>query len=241
MADIEMIRRTLQTFCEPGQVVDLRGLDVQGKRAICETFNDHEALARRAVELEAAGAKGVYFTPNPLRPDIAGWKNSRVQATDVIERHWLLLDVDTHRPVKTNATDEELQAAWVGLDRSRTTLDALGLRGAMIGCSGNGWHLCYPVRYPNDPAAHDLLQKITEELRARCADPISKEEEKLVKAGHFLSAPKVKIDSTYDAPRIWKLYGTMARKGPDVPERVDEHGEIQPARPHRLSFLLKGA
>ena len=40
----------------------------------------------------------------------------------------------------------------------------------------------------------------------------------------------MKVDqSTFNAARIWKLYGTVARKGDDMPDR-----------PHRISWALEG-
>ncbi len=229
MADLPMIELALQTFCAPGQVVELRALK-HGKGADCEVFGDLAALAARAAEYDASGQyKGLYFTPNPLRPDLVGWKPSSIKAEDIVERRWLLIDCDTIRPVKTNATEEELQAAWVVCDRCRSTLESAGLRGAVIGCSGNGWHLCYPLRLPNDQAAHDQLKAILTGLQERCGDPVTKEEAALVKAGEFLPSPKARVDtSCHDAPRIWKLAGTTARKGPPTADR-----------PHRMAYLAE--
>jgi len=45
---------------------------------------------------------------------------------------------------------------------------------------------------------------------------------------------KVSIDTTVSNPaRIWKLYGTTAKKGDPVPE-----GPHREARPYRLSYIL---
>lgn len=226
MTDIE---RWLRVFCQPGQVVELRALNVHGKRAVCEVHGDLSALAQRAAELDAAGAVGVYFTPNPIRPDLAGWKNSRLKAEDVIERRWLLIDADTWRPAGTNATEAELQLAWSVLDRCQSTLDAAGLSGAVVGFSGNGWHLCYPIQLPNDESAHELVKATLKGLHEHCGSDLTKGEAAEIKAGRFLATPKARVDtSPHDAPRIWKLYGTMARKGPNTPER-----------PHRRSFLVE--
>lgn len=228
MADSQMIERTLRVFCAPGQVVELRALGVQGKRAVCEVFGNLEALARRATDLDQAGAAGVYFTPNPLRPDLAGSKVS-CKGADVIERHWLLVDCDTWRPSHTNATEAELQAAWGVLDRCRGTLETVGLTGAVVGCSGNGWHLCYPLLLPNDQPAGDTVKAILKGLQERCGEEVSKEEAALLKAGQFLPTVKARVDTApADAPRIWKLYGTTARKGSHTTER-----------PHRHTFLLE--
>lgn len=225
----ETVEQALRVFCVPGQVVELRALGVQGKKAVCETFNDLSAMASRAVELDAAEAQGCYFTLNPLKPELAGWKDSRIKAPDVIARHWLPIDVDPYRPVGASSTEDELRAAWDALNRCRDVLDRIGMQEPRIGFSGNGWHLLYPVALPNDDGAQEMLKSILKGLQERCGDTITKEEAASLKAGQFLPTPKARIDtSTHDAPRIWKLYGTTARKGPNTPER-----------PHRRAFLLE--
>lgn len=224
------ILRALELFCQPRQVVELRALNVGGKTAVCEVYGDLGQLAHRAAELDQAGAMGVYFTPNPLRPDLVGWKNSRIKAEDVTERRWLLIDCDTWRPAHTNATEAELAVAWAVLDRCRATLAAVGMVNPILGCSGNGWHLCYPIHLPNDEASYERVRAILQGLQAHCGGaPLSKGEKAELKAGRFLPEPRGWVDtSTFDAPRIWKLYGTTARKGPATPKR-----------PHRRAFLLE--
>ena len=76
---VEAIARWLSVFHPPesGEVVELRALNVPGKKAACETFSDNATLARRAGVLDGAGASGCYFTLNPLRPDLAGWTDSQ--------------------------------------------------------------------------------------------------------------------------------------------------------------------
>lgn len=208
------IEQWLKVFCLPGQVVELRALRVQGKKAVCEVHQDLHQLASRAAELDGLGAQGCYFTPNPLKPELAGWKDSRIKAEDILCRHWLLIDCDSDksRPTGTNATLAEKEAGWKVLDRCVGLLHAAGLRNAVIGDSGNGWHLCYPVDMPNDEASQEVMKVVLAGLAKRCGD----------------DQATVTL-STHDAPRIWKLYGTLARKGEHTPER-----------PHRWSRLISG-
>jgi hypothetical protein len=77
--------------------------------------------------------------------------------------------------------------------------------------SGNGYHLLYRVDLPNDRESLELVRGILEALAFRFDDD------------------RVKVDTTTsNAARIWKLYGTTARKGDDTQER-----------PHCVSRLLK--
>src|SRR5262245_30023658 len=71
-------------------------------------------------------------------------------------------------------------------------------------------HLLYAVDLPNDDAATMLLENVLKALAGRFNDG------------------RVKVDqSVFNAGRVVKAYGTVARKGDDVPER-----------PHRLSRIL---
>lgn len=219
---VEAITRWLAVFIRPTQVTELRALHLDdGRKIACSFWTGDRLLdmAARAVELERAGAKGVYFTPNPLRPDMT---SSRLAAkdADVIARHWLLLDADPIRlgpdgqPLddqRVASTDAEREAAWQALDRCRGSLEALGFRGAVVGDSGNGWHLCYPIDLPNDDTAKDKVRSLLRGLKARCGDD------------------RAQIDTTcFNAARIWKLYGTRACKGLATAER-----------PHRWSRLIE--
>ncbi len=226
---VEAIGRWLRVFHpNEGYAVELRALNVLGRKAVCEVFADSGALARRAAELDAAGASGVYFTLNPLRPDLVGSRAS-CRAEDVAERRWLPVDVDPWRPKDTSSTEAELRAAWAVLDRCRGILDGAGLTGAVVGCSGNGWHLCYPLVLPNDEDSRALVRAVLRGLHERCSDALTAEEEALLKEGKPLLTPKARVDtSTFDAPRIWKLYGTKARKGESTAER-----------PHRYARLVE--
>lgn len=206
-----VITAALRVFCLPDQVVEVRALHVQGKRAVSQVSTDLAQLALWAADCDQAGAMGVYFTPNPLRPDLAG-RDVAARKADVVCRHWLLIDSDPARPAGTSATDEELRHAWDVIDRCKATLEGAGLVGAVIGCSGNGWHLCYPIELPADDASQELVKAVLKGLQARCGSELAQ------------------VDcSCHDAPRIWKLYGTTARKGEPTVER-----------PHREAWLASG-
>jgi len=77
--------------------------------------------------------------------------------------------------------------------------------------SGNGSHLTAKIDLPNDEQTRDLVKDCLEALDSKFSDD------------------KVKVDtSTFNAGRIWKIYGTMARKGSNTTDR-----------PHRMAKILE--
>lgn len=211
----------LRQLIEPAQVVELRALGVhlpgeQPASVLRGYFRDPADLARCAVDLDGF-AKGIYFTLNPLRPDIMGRCPNRVERAgpgdaakdeDVLGRRWLKLDFDPVRPSKTNSTDDELFDAIRCAERVWLAMRRQGWPEPRAGISGNGIHLLYRVDLPTDDGG----------IEARTLHRISREH----------STPTVKIDpAVSNAARIWRLYGTLACKAPDTPER-----------PRRRSVLL---
>jgi hypothetical protein len=91
----------------------------------------------------------------------------------------------------------------------REFLGARGWPASILADSGNGYHLLYRVDLLNDETSKDLLQRVLETLH------------------HKFSDDRVSIDrTTFNASRISKIYGSMARKGSDMAER-----------PHRLTSI----
>lgn len=225
-------------FCA-GEVAEIRALGLSGKSkawegyvgngAVAGYFNDPQAFARCAADLDAAGASGVYFTLNPVAPDLLARAANRCKASPSVLKattkdanvaclRWLYVDIDPQmadgtRRVGMSSGDEELETALSTAKAVAGFLEeGLGFARGLRGFSGNGFHVLY--RLPdlaNTPENKDLLKRCLEALAAR------------------FSTPQVDIDATtFNPARICKLYGTMARKGDSVPER-----------PHRLSYLFK--
>lgn len=206
--DQTTIARWLRLFIEPGQRTELRALGAS-YQVVSQLFqgDDLDAMAARAVELDARpGIKGVYFVPNPIRPEC----DKSAADLDILERRWLLIDIDPVRPSDTSSTDSEKQAAWNVLERCRGFLSADDMDDAIVADSGNGWHLCQPVHLPNDEEARQWCKELLHRLHRKCSDD------------------KAHVDTTpYNAARIWKLPGTTARKGPNSADR-----------PHRMARML---
>ena len=198
-------------------MVELRAF--KGREVVSGYFDDGEALARAASELDGRGST-VYVTLNEVNLALLARAANRArlvhgEATtsdhDVVRRRWLPLDFDPERASGVSATDAEKEAARRRALEVREDLRGRGWPEPLLADSGNGYHLLYPLDLPNDRESLDLVKGVLEAI------------------SFYFSDEAVKVDATTgNAARIWKLYGTTARKGDDVP-----------ARPHRPSRLLE--
>jgi hypothetical protein len=221
----DQIAACLRLFISPDQVTELRALHVSTsgyRRPHTEAgFFDHDHLgdmARAAARLTAC-ATGVYFTPNPLTPDLLARRCNRVDVAEtselagdshVLGRRWLLIDADPVRVSGVSSTDGEKARA---LETVRSVRDYLREECAwpspVLADSGNGYHLAYPVDLPADDGG--LVRRVLAGLASR-----------------FDSAA-VKIDQkVFNPARIWKLYGTLSKKSDSTPDR-----------PHRRAAVLE--
>lgn len=222
----ERVRRLaeqLRVLLAPDQVVELRALGLRraGGRPHVESgfFNAaHLAeMAEAALRLTPA-ARGVYFTLNPLCPDLLARRANRVdwaeegelaKDKDVLSRRWLLVDADPVRDPLVSATDAEKAAALATALAVRAFLREQGWADPVLADSGNGYHLLYRVDLPADDGG--LVAGILRSL-----------------ADQF-DTDQVKIDrQVFNPARLCKVPGTLARKG-----------DHTPTRPHRYAQLLE--
>ena len=219
------IKQTLSAFFGPGDTFEIRALEVPSGNGFSKTFsgffNCIESAAEEAYRVDQQNPFGVYFTPNPvdgaliarcsnrLKPQV-GKHDLAAKDVDVVARNWFLVDCDPKRPAGISATSDEHERA-VGRAREICKfLAGLGWPAPIAGDSGNGAHLCYRIRLPNDQTSLAMVEA--------CLHSI---------AGKF-SDDQVDVDiKVGNAARIWKLYGTMARKGDSTEQR-----------PHRRACLL---
>jgi hypothetical protein len=220
--DITEIRRTLGVLFKPGQVVEVRALDVttpqyKNPHTVSGYFDDFETCAQEA-ERVAPFAKGVYVVLNSCNPALLARSFNRLKPlsksdpttgdTDITGRRWMLIDCDPVRPAGISASDEEKDHACEIAQAIRENLRSLDWPEPIFADSGNGYHLLYPVDLPAGDG--ELIKKSLQAL----AD--------------FWNDEQVKIDqSVFNPARISKLYGTAARKGDNMP-----------GRPHRLAHII---
>lgn len=219
------IRQALELLrVEPDQVFEVRAPNVPrqyGKPiTIAGWYDDLDRLASAAAQLERDGAPAVYVTLNVINPVLLARAFNRLaehpSATssdaDVVRRVWLPFDFDPMRPAGISSSPDELTLAKAtALATVKWLEHTLGSKPDIWAFSGNGYHLLYRIDLPNDP---DATAHVQAAINA-AADRFDNE--------------RVKVDRTvFNAARIWKLYGTMARKGDQVPRlgRIHRRAEI---------------
>ena len=170
-----------------------------------QPFNKHDAIS------------GIYVTLQEIDPALEARASNRLTYnahyttadTHVKNFGVFPIDIDSDNPAGTSASDAELAASKA---RAATLSALLSKHGIphQKAMSGNGWHLLIYI---------DKLACNTENIdRFKALGDLV--------AHHYGSDIR-----NYNPSRIWKLYGTWACKGDDIPDR-----------PHRASkFYLDAA
>jgi len=214
------VRRTVELLAPTEGVVEVRALADGVTHS--GYFDDYEALARAVEALDADPAvAGIYVTLNTVNPALLARRANRIKMrltrkdattadADILRRRWLPVDIDPVRPSGVSSTDAEHAAALGAAERIAAYLAEQGFPEPLRADSGNGAHLLYRVDLPNDAEATALVKGALATLDA------------------LFSNEAVTVDTAnHNAARIWKLYGTLSRKGDNTPER-----------PHRRARLL---
>lgn len=211
-----MIERTLELLKSTDEVTELRILKTQ-KGTVSGYFDNHEALANAVVGYDGK-VPGVYITLNPVQRELLArasnraisWAKNTTTDADIESRKWLPIDFDPIRASNTSSTNKEHQDAKELAEEVSSYLKEQGWSEPIVANSGNGYHLLYSINLPNNHENTALIQSTLQSLDLK------------------FSNDKVDLDtSTYNASRIWKLYGTMSCKGDHTEER-----------PHRLSSII---
>lgn len=200
----------------PGDVAELRIFEKDGKK-YCGWFDNSDRMAEAALSHDDT-AEGIYYTLNACKKEMLAIANNRLipcktasNEQNIERRRVLGFDIDPVRnPTKISSTDAEKALARLRALEVIEWLSGYGFPKPVLGDSGNGYHTDYFVDLPNNPETKKLYEAVYKAVQA-----------------HF---PKdaVDVQGFADANRIWKVYGTVARKGENMPDR-----------PHRRSKLLE--
>lgn len=216
-----MVQQALRWHCpSPNHVFEVRTVSVYRTGGSVGYFNDTTIAANSIVNSDHQGLQGTYVTLNPVNPDaLARCANHMMTGgigtkdAEIVERRVLLIDFDPDRLGGISSSAAEHAAALAHMQN--VSEDLTTWHGFPAPCqvdSGNGGHSRYLTEpMPNDPESTYLVKTFLQCMDAR------------------YSQHNVKIDtSVYNASRIVRIPGTVARKGEDTPER-----------PHRVATLLR--
>ncbi|WP_102029186.1 DUF3987 domain-containing protein [Salirhabdus sp. Marseille-P4669] len=215
--NLDDIKRTLNICTLEHQVYELRLFSVKGKGTISGYFDNMDKLAE-VCAYWSGKCPGVYITLNPVNPALLGRANNKIihfaksttNDNEILSLEWLYIDIDPVRPSGISSSNEEKEMAYTRARQVYKYLKDIGFPDCIVADSGNGYHLKYRIKLPNDTESRQLLNRFLSALDLK------------------FSNEAVEIDTTTSNPsRISKVYGTMSCKGDHTKER-----------PHRLNKIL---
>ena len=192
--------------------LELRALSPNGITPKLKPFTKHFRAAdyedvdacKRAFEQEAlrlnAEGYNIYIVMNPISESFQG---KSAGDADISHRELLLIDIDRAVKKVEPANDAEVEAARKVADAIKAFLEERGWSDPIRVMSGNGHHLYY-VRAdtPNDEESKRGNQQFLLTLAQR------------------FDTDLVKVDTVvFNASRITKVLGTIARKGLESEDR----------------------
>jgi hypothetical protein len=204
-------------------------------RIISGYYVNYEKLARDIEPYD--GKANIYVTLNPCKPELLSRLTDMLRVNpkvttgddDILCDMWFPIDIDPVRPADTSSTDDELGLALSKRDEVADYLSKWTI--AVKGMSGNGCHgLIRLTGYPNNQETRQAKELLTRFLSERFSDWKKDSKGRFIldeRGRKILNTHGVSIDNTVsNMSRLWKLYGTIACKGNNTPDR-----------PHRRSYL----
>ena len=218
MIDVSEIYKWWHIFKRDNELVEIRFLG--NNKTASGYYKNIENLIRDVERLDAEGKFQIYFTLNCIEESCYGreqcekvvWKPKNTTTdNDIKGRYWILIDLDPKRPSGTSSSNEEYEKAhYKAVDVYRYLMD-MGFYEPVVCSSGNGWHLLLPCKIGISSETNEVVNKFLKVLSMLFSDE------------------SIDIDVKVGNPaRICKLYGTMAKKGTNIPER-----------PHRMARIVK--
>lgn len=227
-------RKVFDAIIGTGCVVEVRILKTSGKSpgwgnenargTVSGYYDDFDAFCRDVQLADKAKHSGIYFTLQRIDARLLGRSFNRLKPSDlttsdnnVIAYRWLPVDLDPVRPAGIPSSDSELAEALRLRDEvAEWCIKELSFPSPIKAMSGNGGHLLFRLSdLPANDETRQFIKGTLEMLAAR------------------FNTDRVHVDTTCHNPaRIWKLYGTTARKGDEVPA-----GPNREARPYRMAYI----
>lgn len=213
----EQIYQWYDVFKENNALTEIRVLD--GKRTYSGYFTDVDKIINAIVPFDRNPHAQIYFTLNCINGACYGRAQrdkmlqvSREPTTgdsDIVGRTHVLIDLDPKRPAGVSSSGEELEYAHRKAVEVFRFLISQGFSEPIVCKSGNGYHVVVPCKIAVTAETTEVIKRFLQVLSLLFSDE------------------RVDIDEkVYNAARICKLYGTVARKGENTPERPWRVSEI---------------
>jgi hypothetical protein len=218
------IKKTLALLFEPGQVIAVSGITLDGTMSK-KFYPDMDQAAAVIEKADGSGKfKGLYLNLQKLkdgstsdtRKDVALYTN-------------FMIDFD--RKVKAgNATDDERGAIERVMQQAKGWLCEVLNSEPLVADTGNGFHLVFKLEpFVADSEAMGLLKECIVAVKARFEKP----------------DVNVEVDVTVAEPeQLTRCYGTWNRKHPETPGRPQRRSKVlsaptqwRPVGKSRLEFL----
>jgi len=223
------LQQAVSLLIPSGKVVEVRALTDQFIHS--GYFDNHDELVRQVGVIDSdPGVQGIYLTLNEVNPALLsrranrikmrlGKKDATTSDADILRRRWLPIDIDPIRPSGVSSSNEEHEKALQKADVVAAWISEMGFPDPVKADSGNGAHLLYRIDLPNDDESTALMKRCLEVLDALFSDRL------------------VSVDmANFNAGRIWKLYGTVSRKGDNTTDRPHRQSRII-AAPHTVEVV----
>lgn len=218
MIDKSEIYKWWHIFKRDSELVEIRFLG--NNKTASGYYKNIDNLVRDVERMDAEDKFQIYFTLNCIEESCYGreqcenviWKpKNTTNDNDIKGRYWILIDLDPKRPAGTSSSNDEYEKAHIKAVEVYRYLMDMGFYEPVVCSSGNGWHLLLPCKIGISTETNEVVNKFLKVLSMLFSDE------------------SIDIDVKVGNPaRICKLYGTMAKKGTNIPER-----------PHRMSRIVK--
>ena len=208
MIDIDTIKRWWDIFVQSDNLVEVR---ILGKFQYSGYFKSLDNLIREISPYTQLDNEQIYYTLNEINADCYGRQQCEKMVkspkttttdTDITRRKFVMIDFDPKRATGVNSSEQEFGLAYKKAQEVFVYLRKCGFSEPVVCVSGNGYHLQYKVDCANNDANTEILKRFLQSLSKMFTDAYVDIDEKVFNAG-----------------RICKLYGTMAKKGANIPER----------------------
>lgn len=205
MINIDTIRKWWDVFVGAEGFTEVR---ILGKFTYSGYFKSLDNLLEAIQPYTEMDDEQIYFVLNEIDPACYGRKQCEkfvngakitTNDSDIINRRWVLCDFDPVRRSGTNSTDEQLGYAHQKAQAVFRFLRDRGFSEPVICKSGNGYHCLYRIDEPATDEVTEIIKNFFKYMSSVFTDD------------------KVDFDvKNFNAARISKLYGTVAKKGANI-------------------------